>query len=279
VVLTNRNPFEGSPIPQTTACKCCQSPADLAGLADFSRCGADMIAHVMATGQPVYPDSLITAKADPYLGWPIYFHRCRTCGFTFTRAFDAWDREMFARHIYNDEYVRHDPEYRTRHLEYAQRLVPRLGPTRRDIRILDYGSGLGLLELELKQQGCPYVESYDPFTHPERPQGHFDLIVCVEVFEHAPDPVALTDDIAELLRPGSGALLFSTLCCPQSVIDAGIGQWWYCAPRNGHISFYTPDCLTLLANRSGLQYRRLDDYRHLMCHTARPGWLESFIAP
>ena len=278
-MLTNNNPFEASPVPQTTACKCCQAPADIAGVVDFSRCGADLIAHVMATGRPVYPDSLITVKADPYLGWPIYFYRCRACGFTFTRAFDAWDQEMFARHIYNDDYVRHDPEYRTRHLEYAQLLVPRIGAVRQQIRILDYGSGLGLLEQELKRQGFCEVESYDPFSSPQRPSGQFDLIICIEVFEHAPEPIALMDDIRSFLKADSGALFFSTLCCPQSVIDAGIGQWWYCAPRNGHISFYTPECLELLAYPRGLAYRRLDDYRHLMCHASKPQWLDGFIAP
>jgi hypothetical protein len=63
------------------------------------------------------------------------------------------------------------------------------------------------------------------------------------------------------------------------VIDAGIGQWWYCAPRNGHISFYTPECLEQLAYPRGLEYRRLDDYRHLMCHASKPQWLDGFFAP
>jgi len=277
-VLTNRNPFEGARVPQTTSCKCCQSPADLVGVVDFSRCGADTVAHVRTTGLLMAPTSTMTIKADHYAGWPIYYHRCRNCAFTFTRALDAWDQEMFARHIYNDDYVRHDPGYLSRHLENTFFLVPRIGKARREIRILDYGSGLGRLESELKRQGFLHVESYDPFTRGERPCGHFDFITCIEVFEHALDPAAMMQDIAAFLTPGSGAVLFSTLCCPQSVIDAGLGNWWYCVPRNGHISFYTPQSLGWLASAHGLEYGQLDDYRHVMSHSHKPEWLSGLIA-
>src|SRR5579862_5066127 len=170
-VLTNSNIFEGSLLPQSTSCKCCQSPADIVGVVDFSRCGADTVAHVRTTGRVMMPTSAMTTKADPYAGWPIYYYRCRHCFFTFTRAFDAWDREMFARHVYNDDYVRHDPGYLSRHLENTFFLVPRIGQVRQKIRILDYGSGLGKLECELKRQGFSQVESYDPFTKATRPAG------------------------------------------------------------------------------------------------------------
>ena len=216
-------------------------------------------------------------KSGPYAGWPIYYYRCRNCAFTFTRAFDAWDHTMFSRHIYNDDYIRHDPEYLTRHLEHAQLLVPRLEQFRQEIRILDYGSGLGLLEKELKRQGFVHVESYDPFSHVARPAGRFDFIISMEVFEHTPDPTALMQDISAFLAPDSGAVLFSTLCCSQPVIDAGIANWWYCTPRNGHISFFSPESLALLAAGRSLQYRQLTDYRHLMHHAVKPEWLSGFI--
>jgi SAM-dependent methyltransferase len=173
--------------------------------------------------------------------------------------------------------VRHDPGYLSRHLENTFFLVPRIGQMRERIRILDYGSGLGRLEAELKRQGFSQVESYDPFTSAKRPSGHFDFITCIEVFEHAPDPVAMMEDIAAFLTPGSGAVLLSTLCCPQSVIDAGLANWWYCVPRNGHISFYTQESLALLAGKHALQYGQLDDYRHLMCHSPTPQWLSGFF--
>ncbi|MFA9462331.1 bifunctional 2-polyprenyl-6-hydroxyphenol methylase/3-demethylubiquinol 3-O-methyltransferase UbiG [Thiohalorhabdus methylotrophus] len=40
--------------------------------------------------------------------------------------------------------------------------------------------------------------------------GPFDVITCMEVLEHVPDPAALVDECARLLRPG-GTLFFATL--------------------------------------------------------------------
>jgi SAM-dependent methyltransferase len=105
-----------------------------------------------------------------------------------------------------------------------------------------------------------------------RPQGRFDLIVCVEVFEHILDPVALLADLNSSLQQ-DGAILLSTLCCSQTVVDKGIANWWYCVPRNGHISFYSPESLALLAQPHGLQYRRLNDYLHVMYRHPAPAWL------
>jgi hypothetical protein len=105
------NPFENNRVPTVATCKCCGGTAHIVGVTDFSRCGTDMIAEVMATGQPLGPASIVTRKVEPYSGWPIYYYRCVGCLFTFTPAFDAWDHADFGRHVYNADYARHDPEY------------------------------------------------------------------------------------------------------------------------------------------------------------------------
>jgi hypothetical protein len=61
-------------------------------------------------------------------GIPIYYHRCRDCGFLFTVAWDAWSPEDFARQIYNAEYLRVDPDYVERRPHFnAQMLAQLLG--------------------------------------------------------------------------------------------------------------------------------------------------------
>lgn len=40
--------------------------------------------------------------------------------------------------------------------------------------------------------------------------GHYDLVTCLEMLEHVPDPAAVVSACAELVRPG-GAVCFSTL--------------------------------------------------------------------
>jgi SAM-dependent methyltransferase len=268
-----QNPFETNRVPARTDCKCCQSIADIVGVVDFSRCGVEMIAEVAATGTPLYPNTSVSRKTDPYVGWAIYYYRCRSCFFTFTRAFDSWTTADFAQHVYNADYARHDPDYLdARPSQYSDLLTSWFGPSKERLTILDYGSGSGLLQQKLESNGFSGVASYDPFTHVERPPGRFDLIVCVEVFEHVLEPVALLADLNSSLKQ-DGAILLSTLCCSQAVVDQGFANWWYCVPRNGHISFYSPESLALLAQPHGLQYRRLNDYLHVMHRHPAPAWL------
>ena len=40
--------------------------------------------------------------------------------------------------------------------------------------------------------------------------GNFDIVTCMEVIEHVPDPVSLVSACAQLIRPG-GSVFFSTL--------------------------------------------------------------------
>src|SRR5688572_1810116 len=81
--------------PASAACKCCGSLAPLFGVVDFHKnCE---IAH----GRNVLSLS----------GVPVYYHRCRSCGFIFTVAFDHFSPGDFAREIYNDEYRLVDPDF------------------------------------------------------------------------------------------------------------------------------------------------------------------------
>jgi hypothetical protein len=119
----------------------------------------------------------------------------------------------------------------------------------REIRILDYGSGSGVFERALRSQGFD-VTSYDPFSHPSRPEGKFELITCFEVMEHAPDPIRLLDDMVSL-KTDDGAIVFSTGVQPVD-IETLRARWWYIAPRNGHVSIFSEESLSILANKRGL---------------------------
>jgi len=43
--------------------------------------------------------------------------------------------------------------------------------------------------------------------------GSFDAIMCIEVFEHLPDPLAAICEFARLLRPGGQLILTAPFCC------------------------------------------------------------------
>jgi ubiquinone/menaquinone biosynthesis C-methylase UbiE len=44
------------------------------------------------------------------------------------------------------------------------------------------------------------------------PDGSFDAIMCIEVFEHLPDPLAAIREFARLLRPGGQLILTAPFC-------------------------------------------------------------------
>ena len=109
--------------------------------------------------------------------------------------FDSWTHDDFAQHVYNADYPRHDPEYLEIRPQQHADLICTSFPEMREGRVLDFGSGLGLLERKLASRGFADVTSYDPFSHPVPPEGSFDTILSFEVFEHHQAPVDLFDQI------------------------------------------------------------------------------------
>ncbi|MEX2016564.1 MAG: methyltransferase domain-containing protein, partial [Candidatus Hydrogenedentales bacterium] len=51
----------------------------------------------------------------------------------------------------------------------------------------------------------------------------FDVVCCVDAFEHFPDPAAATREFRRVLRPGG----FMFLSAPNYGNIAGIVKWWY----------------------------------------------------
>ena len=166
----------------------------------------------------------------------------------------ARDKGWFLEHIYNDEYVKVDPEYvKDRPERQSKNLIYRYSYARKAIRHLDYGAGNGELVRRMAAAGFDSTP-YDPFSHASRPEGVFNLISCFEVFEHVPDPQALMADLASLLSP-QGVLLFSTLTSDGAISQGKPLDWWYAAPRNGHISLFSRESLARLAKQHGLHYQ------------------------
>ncbi len=226
-------------------CKCCGAHARLSGFVDFDR---DCFGYNARRGQ--------------IRGLPIAYYRCTECEFAFTEAFDDWSAADYLAHIYNDEYALFDPNFATERPQNTCKLVQHLIHNR-SVRILDYGSGNGHTARLLRQAGYAHVTEYDPFHgDPVKPaQGGFDLVICIEVAEHVPDPLRLFAELNSYTA-AHGIILLSTKDMAEIQ-----GNWvndWYVAPRNGHISFYSGRTLTLLGNSLNRSYRKLDSFRHLL---------------
>lgn len=161
-------------------------------------------------------------------------------------------------------------------------LVERLAGLR-DTRVLDVGCGGGLLSeamavrgaavtgidlspdalavarLHLLESGAPpvtYMETSAEALARELP-AHFDLVTCMELLEHVPDPAGLVHACARLVRPG-GHVIFSTLNrSVRSFLLAIVGAEYLAGlvPRGTHRyeTFIRPSELDNWGRRAGLR--------------------------
>jgi hypothetical protein len=187
-------------------------------------------------------------------GIVVPYYRCTKCSFIFSDFIDDWSVEEVSQFIYNDDYVKVDPEYIGVRARRTARLMTSLLAGCEDLRILDYGSGSGVFSEEMATHGFKRVENYDPFSSPLRPAGPFDLITCFEVIEHSPRPLTTLIEMCDGLS-NQGAIIIGQSLQPNNIEEIG-ARWWYVAPRNGHVSIFAEETFLTLANRLNLIYRR-----------------------
>lgn len=108
----------------------------------------------------------------------------------------------------------------------------------------------------------------------------FDAVCCMELIEHVPDPAALVNDLAAMLKPG-GRLFMSTINRTPLAFGASIVGAEYVMkmlPRGTHhyAQFLKPSELARLLRHAGLE---LDDVSGLAYNPiSRKAWLSSITA-
>jgi SAM-dependent methyltransferase len=211
-------------------------------------------------------------------GIPVYYALCSKCGFCFTPELATWKLEEFEERIYNNEYIFVDPDYvETRPRANAANLLSIFGDQACSIKHLDYGGGSGLLVKLLRESNWQST-SYDPFVDRNvgiEELGKFDLITAFEVFEHVPDVQGLMSNLLSLLSP-SGLVLFSTLLSDGNLHSNQRINWWYASPRNGHISLFSKNSLSMLAQKSGINFGSFSEGFHVF-YTEIPLWASHII--
>lgn len=125
-------------------------------------------------------------------------------------------------------------------------------------------TGLDMNDAAIQVAKCHLLESgldvrYECMTAEalaEREPGQYDVITCLEMLEHVPDPAAIVQAAAALLKPG-GTLFFSTLNrTPKSYLFAIIGAEYILRllPRHTHdyAKFIRPSELSAWCEANGL---------------------------
>ena len=220
-------------------CPICNNYASVLGQVTFDRNNAKV------------PESNLTL---------MHYHKCDDCSLVFCKEMLDWTVEQLGTLVYNDEYIKYDPDYLDlRPRNYARFFMDQF-PTyeARTVKHLDYGSGLGLMAKELSKYGWN-SSSYDPYTSPAKPTTKFKLITAIEVFEHSRDIDATIKDIKSMLD-SDGVVIFSTQLVPKDVtID-----WWYIGARNGHIGMLSAASLKILAIRNEMYFSSLNEGIHVL---------------
>lgn len=162
-------------------------------------------------------------------------------------------------------------------LEWINALVPLAGK-----RVVDVGCGGGILAESIAKKGATVtgidlsekalkvadlhsLESGVPVRYEmisaedlaAREAGQYDVVTCMEMLEHVPDPSAVVKACATLVKPG-GHVFFSTLNRnPKSYLFAIIGAEYVLRllPRGTHdyAKFIKPAELSQFARHAGLE--------------------------
>jgi len=211
-------------------------------------------------------------------GLPIYYALCEQCGFCFAPEIMRWESDEFERNIYNNDYIKIDPDcIDIRPRQFSEQLLQLFDPKSNPFTHLDYGGGNGLLSKILRGEGWNST-TYDPFTNKDlkiEQLGKFDLITAFEVFEHVPDVHELMNNLSSLLSQ-NGVVYFSTQLSDSHIHQGKKLDWWYAAPRNGHISLFSKHSLQLIAEQHRFNLASNWVCFHAM-FTTKPAWAARLI--
>lgn len=190
-------------------------------------------------------------------GIAVNHYRCVKCDHIFTDFCDDWSHEDFSQNIYNDSYHVYDPEYDGTRSKFIASIISEIaGDIIPSLSMLDFGSGQGVFEQEMRRFGVRDIASYDPYAGGQIPDRKFDVVSAYEVIEHSPDPKGTINLMSSMVSEG-GVMFFSQEYIPDNILELR-HNWKYLGPRNGRISFFSMETVHVFCQKNDFQYRICD---------------------
>ncbi|HVW15542.1 MAG TPA: class I SAM-dependent methyltransferase [Mucilaginibacter sp.] len=218
-----------------------------------SQCGCLQIAEAPQNMQPYYP-------ADNY-----YSFRLTTPKQNFKSKLALFLRKFFLKFYLkkNNALSSCAVRFLLRNKEY--KWITQLKGLKLSSDILDIGSGIGLLLLELKKNGFEKLTGIDPYV--EKDIHHqedvtifkkniddinkrYDLVMLNHVFEHLPNPGRTFEQLYKLLKPGGWLLIRVPVADCFCWRKYGVSWYQLDAPR--HFFLHTIKSMSILAGNNGL---------------------------
>lgn len=185
----------------------------------------------------------------PKNGFDIYV--CNDCRSLFTATLPTEDESEDYDAYYSESNLS-VPDFITKRLK---EIIGGFESYKSNGRLLDIGFGAGSIMDVAEKLGwtvfgqevsATAVENarqkgFDVFlgdlTNAQYPEAHFDVVTCSEIVEHVPDPQAMLDEIARILRPGG--LLWATTPSARSMSFRLMKQRWTVISPPEHTQLYS----------------------------------------
>lgn len=184
--------------------------------------------------------------------------------------------------------------HRQRIGKILSRAINTLAKPASSIQFLDVGCSSGSVLLVARELGIANVMGVEPavkaaetarslgfdvttgtLDEASYPSESFDLITLFEVIEHLDSPLELARETFRTLRPG-GIWLIGTGNARSWTASLLRENWEYfsISHNGGHISFFNPSSIQLLAQRSGFELAYLTTKRVVLTPGQKPGYIK-----